>query len=375
MKTNYITSLDDIVQLNHAQRNALANVTEHFDFRATDYYLSLIDWSDPNDPIRRLIIPSVEELDGTGQMDPSNEHAYTIMPGLEHKYHSTALLLVCDICAGICRYCFRKRLFLNPRQETLQDIAGAMDYIRSHPEITNVLLTGGDPLILSAGRLDKILYSLRDIEHVQIIRIGTRMAVFNPFRILNDPELLNVLAKHSTPEKRIYIMNHFSHPRELTAPAIHAIDQMLQSGIVLTNQCPLIRGVNDNPDTLAELWRKLSFIGAVPYYLFQCRPALGNSAYTVPIEEGYAIVEQARSKVSGLAKRARYVMSHATGKIEIIGLTEGEIFFRYHRAADDADSGRILVFKRNPDARWLDDYSNPILDYPAEKPAGLQEAD
>jgi L-lysine 2,3-aminomutase len=124
MKTNYITSLDDIVQLNHAQRNALANVTEHFDFRATDYYLSLIDWSDPNDPIRRLIIPSVEELDGTGQMDPSNEHAYTIMPGLEHKYHSTALLLVCDICAGICRYCFRKRLFLNPRQETLQDIAG-----------------------------------------------------------------------------------------------------------------------------------------------------------------------------------------------------------------------------------------------------------
>ncbi|MBN2511518.1 MAG: hypothetical protein JXB18_01145, partial [Sedimentisphaerales bacterium] len=198
---------------------------------------------------------------------------------------------------------------------------------------------------------------------------------FNPFRILNDPDLLNVLGKHSTPEKRIYIMNHFSHPRELTAPAIHAIDQLLQSGIVLTNQCPLIRGVNDNPDTLAELWRKLSFIGAVPYYLFQCRPAMGNSAYTVPIEEGYTLVEQAKSKVSGLAKRARYVMSHTTGKIEILGLTEGEIFFRYHRAADDADSGRILVFKRNPEARWLDDYSNPILDYPAEKPAGLQEAD
>ena len=131
---------------------------------------------------------------------------------------------------------------------------------------------------------------------------------------------------------------------------------------------PLIRGVNDNPKVLADLLAKLSFVGAVPYYIFQCRPALGNKAYTVPIERGYEIIEQAKTLVSGLAKRARFVMSHSSGKIEIVGLTEERVYFKYLRAADDQDSGRYLVFKRNPEACWFDDYDEVIREYPINLP-------
>ena len=136
----------------------------------------------------------------------------------------------------------------------------------------------------------------------------------------------------------------------------------------MANQTPLIRGVNDDPQVLGDLLGRLSFIGAVPYYIFQCRPATGNRAYTVPVEEGYRIVEQAKALVSGLAKRARFVMSHSTGKIEIVGMTRGRVYFKYHRAADDADSGRFFIVKRNPKACWLDDYDEIIRDYAINLP-------
>lgn len=364
----YITDIQSLNMLTPGEKQQLCGVVKQFPFRATEYYLSLIQWDDPADPIRRLIVPSPDELDDFGRLDPSSEQTYTVLPGLEHKYNSTVVLLTTDVCGGICRYCFRKRLFLNPQRETLLDIDAALEYIRSHTEITNVLVTGGDPLILSTGRLEKIIMGLRQIDHVQIVRIGTRMPVFDPFRILDDSDLLCLIDRFSTPEKKIYIMNHFSHPRELTAPAIHALDLLQRAGAILTNQCPLIAGVNDNPDVLAELWRKLSFFGAVPYYLFQCRPALGNRTYTVPIEQGYKIVERAKSQVSGLAKRLRYVMSHATGKIEIVGLTENEVFMKYHRAADDVDSGRFMVLRRNREACWLDDYDEVIQQYAVSMP-------
>jgi len=163
-------------------------------------------------------------------------------------------------------------------------------------------------------------------------------------------------------------MTHFIHPRELTDLAVKAVGLLQKAGAMIANQMPLIRGVNDNPEVMAELLAKLSFIGAVPYYLFQCRPALGNKAYTVPIEEGYEIVEQAKALVSGLAKRVRFVMSHSTGKIEIVGRTEEYVYFKYHRAAEDADSGRFLAFVSNPGAYWLDDYTEVIRDYPIDLP-------
>jgi len=203
---------------------------------------------------------------------------------------------------------------------------------------------------------------------VRIIRLGTRIPSYNPYRIIDDPSLLKVIEKNSTKRKRIYLMTHFVHPRELTDVAVEAVALMQKAQAKLANQTPLIRGVNDDPKVLAELLAKLSFIGAVPYYIFQCRPALGNKAYTVPIEEGYEIVEQAKSRVSGLAKRARYTMSHSSGKIEIVGKTKDYVYFKYHRAFRDEDSGRFMVFKSNPNAYWFDDYDELVEDYPINVP-------
>ncbi len=349
-----------MAQLGGQEKTELKKVLDKFAFRANDYYLSLIDWNDPNDPIRQIVIPDVKELDDWGALDPSNEKAYTVMPGLEHKYHSTALFMVSDVCDGICRYCFRKRVFIEDRKEHKLDIAAALEYVRQHKEVTNVLLTGGDPLVLTTSKLENIIAPLREIEHVQIIRLGTRVPVFNPYRIIDDPSLGKMIEKYSTEKKKIYMILHFVHPKELTDVAIKGVNILQKSGVILANQTPLIRGLNDNPDVLAELLAKLSFIGLPPYYIFQCRPALGNKAYTVPIEEGYDIVEQAKSKVSGLAKRARYVMSHSSGKVEFVGKTDEYIYMRYHRAYDDANSGRFMAFRSNPEARWLDDYEEIV---------------
>jgi lysine 2,3-aminomutase len=364
----YLTKIEQLEQLSEQEKTELKKVVEKFAFRCTNYYLSLIDWNDPDDPIRRLIIPRLEELEEWGRLDPSDEQTYTIIPGLEHKYNSTVLFLVSNVCDGICRYCFRKRVFINPQQEYIRDLTAAVQYIKEHSEITNVLLTGGDPLVLKPSKLENIIRQLREIEHVQIIRIGTKVPAFNPNRIIEQPDLLQMISKYSTNQKRIYLMTHFIHPRELTELSVKAVGLLLGNGAILANQCPLIRGVNDKPEVLAKLFAKLSFIGVVPYYIFQCRPAVGNKPYTVPIEEGYQIIEQAKTLVSGLAKRVRFVMSHSSGKIEIIGKTEENIYFKYHRAANDTDSGRFLTFKCNPNASWLDDYDEAIRDYPLNLP-------
>jgi lysine 2,3-aminomutase len=364
----YLTKIEQLEHLTPVEKTELKQVTDDFAFRSNDYYLSLIDWNDPDDPIRKLIIPDLQELDEWGRLDPSDEKAYCIMPGLEHKYPSTVLMLVSNACDGICRYCFRKRVFINPQSEYLRDLPAAIQYIKMHKEITNVLLTGGDPLVLNTSKLENIISQLRDIEHVSIIRIGTKIPAFNPSRIVEDPTLTEMIKKYSTNRKKIYIMIHFIHPRELTDLAINAVGTLQKAGAIIANQMPLIRGVNDKPEVLAELLAKLSFIGAVPYYIFQCRPALGNKAYTVPIEQGYEIVEQAKALVSGLAKRVRFVMSHSTGKIEIIGKMKNSVYFKYHRTAEDDDSGRFLVLDSNPNAYWLDDYTEMIQDYSVDLP-------
>ncbi len=364
----YITQIDQLEYLSETEKEELRSVTEQFDFRCNEYYLSLINWDDPDDPIRRIIIPDIRELEEWGRFDPSDEKTYCVLPGLEHKYNSTVLLLVSNICDGICRYCFRKRLFINSQDEYLHDLQAAFEYIKQHPDITNVLLTGGDPLTLSPQKLEVIIQELTSIEHVRIIRIGTKVPAFNPYRIIEEPVLPDIINKYSGEQKKIYVMTHFIHPRELTDVAVKAVNILQKAGAIVANQMPLIKGINSEPEVLAELLAKLSFIGAVPYYIFQCRPALGNKAYTVPIEQGYEIIEQAKSRVSGLAKRIRFVMSHSTGKIEVVGMTEDFIYFKYHRAANDLESGRFLTLLRNPNAYWLDDYAEMIEDYPVDLP-------
>jgi len=367
-KTKYYNDINDLGRLKDSEKKQLKPVADKYAFRANDYYLSLINWEDPNDPIRKIVIPNIDELQEWGRLDPSDEQSYTIIPGLEHKYDSTVLLLVSDVCEGICRYCFRKRVFIGGRSERLSDIVAAVDYINKHTEITNVLMTGGDPLSLATSKLEEIVSQIRQIEHVKIIRIGTKMPAFNPYRIIEDESISRFIEKYSTEAQRIYFMTHFVHPNEITEPAKRAVEILYRSGAIVANQSPLICGLNDTPEVLSDLFAKLSFIGAVPYYVFQCRPASGNKAYTVPIEKGYEVFERARSLVSGLAKRARFVMSHSTGKMEIIGLTDDCVYFKYHRAADNSDSGKILIYKRNPNAYWLDDYEEEIVNYPLYMP-------
>ena len=360
MNPTYITSLDKVAGIGAQERARLAPVLDLFAFRSNDYYLSLIDWEDTKDPIRRLIIPSLDELEPWGRLDPSSEHRYTRAPGLQHKYRETALMLVSDLCGGFCRYCFRKRLFIGDAREVNRDVSGGLAYIRDHPEITNVLLTGGDPLVLDTGRLRDILNRLREIRHVRIIRIGTKMPAYDPYRIINDPALVDAIRECHDGENLVYIMAQFNHPRELTDAACRAIALLQDAGAVVMNQTPLIRGINDDPAVLSRLLGRLSFIGVNPYYVFQCRPTTGTRAFAVPVEESYRIFEQARATCSGLSKQARFVMSHATGKIEVVGKTGGFTYFKYNQAADPEDIGRFMVYKSNPQAYWFDDYTELV---------------
>ncbi|MFQ5716116.1 MAG: KamA family radical SAM protein [Nitrospinales bacterium] len=362
-KAKYLTRLNQVPQLDSRERADLKEVTDKFVFRTNDYYQSLIDWDDPDDPIRRLILPDIQELDEWGRLDASEEEAFTLVKGLEHKYDSTALLLVNEVCAAYCRFCFRKRLFMDDNDEVTKDISAGIEYIRAHKEITNVLLTGGDPMIMSTDKLGNIIRAVRGVDHVKIIRIGTKIPAFNPFRIINDPSLLEMMKRYSSHEKKIYIMAHFNHPRELTKVAVKGLNMLLDAGVVIVNQTPIIKGVNDDSAVLGHLFEELSYIGAPPYYVFQCRPTLGNKGYVVPLEESYEMFERARSLCSGLAKRARFVMSHASGKIEVLGLSRDNVFFKYHRAALNGHSARFMAFKRNPKAFWFDDYDEAVAEH------------
>jgi len=361
----HIHDIDQILHLSAAERTSLKKVTDKFVFRTNEYYLNLIDWDNPDDPIRRLIIPHPRELNDWGDLDACNENSITVRKGVQHKYGSTALLLVTESCGGFCRYCFRKRLFLSDIDEVSYDISEGLEYIKKHPEINNVLLTGGDPMVLNTASIKKILNALREIEHVKIIRIGTKMPAFNPYRFINDPELIEVLSEHSHPDKRIYFMCHFDHPTELTDVCREGIQLLQQTGVICVNQNPILRGISDNPNVIASLWNELSYIGIPQYYVFQGRPTEGNESFEIPIVEAYFKIEEAKKKCSGLAKRAKYVMSHESGKIEIIGVDYNYIYLKYHRAKSIEDEQRLLVCYRDDHASWLDQLK-PVEGYTNE---------
>jgi lysine 2,3-aminomutase len=372
LRPQTITRLEQVTQLSEEEKKQLQPVSETFAFRTNEYYQSLINWDDPDDPIRRIVMPDIQELQEFGEMDASDESSYTVLRGLEHKYADTALLLVNNVCGAYCRFCFRKRLFTDGNTEVTNDITDALKYIRAHPEISNVLLSGGDPMIMSTGKLERIIQQLREIEHVRIIRIGTKMPVFDPYRILNDPSLLEMINKYSLPDRRIFVMAHFNHPRELTEPALEGLRLLQRAGAVTMNQSPILRGVNDKPEVIGELFGRLVRNGVVPYYLFICRPTTGNESYILSIEKALDVFEDARRGLHGLARQARLCMSHKTGKIEVVGKTETKIIFRYHRTPDPLDCGRVMVFESDPTATWFDDYlREPMINLPVEKARAL----
>ena len=353
-RVKYVRRLDQVEQLTAEQRDRLGPVASRYVFRANDYYLGLIDWDNPDDPIRQLIIPREEELVEWGTLDASNEEAVTVAHGVQHKYTDTVLLLCNEVCGAYCRYCFRKRLFMDDNDEVTNDVSEGLRYIADHPEVTNVLLTGGDPLLMSTRRLVDIFEALRAIPHVKIIRLGSKMPAFDPYRVLNDPDLQSAFRTYSTPAQRIYLMAHFDHPQELTDLAIDGIDACIRNGLICVNQCPIIKGINDDPYVLAEMYSTLSYIGCPPYYLFQGRPTAGNEPYEIPLVESWQIFQRALTLGSGLARRARFCMSHETGKIEIMGIDDEHMYMRYHQAKYDRDLGRFFICRRNDDAYWLD---------------------
>lgn len=361
-RAKLILNIDKIPQLSDTEKSELKKVIHNYAFRVNDYYLKLIDWKDPNDPIRKLVIPRSEELNEWGQLDASRESTVTVRKGVQHKYGSTVLLLVNEVCASFCRYCFRKRLFMNDNDEVTYDIKPGLDYIRNHTEINNVLLTGGDPMILKTPKLEKILAALREIEHVRIIRIGSKMPAFNPFRFTNDDELMDMFKKYSLPDRRIYMMCHFDHPRELTEYSRMAIQRLLEAGVICLNQNPIIKGISDDPEVMSKLWDELSFMGVPQYYVFQCRPTAGNKPFTIPIVKAYHKIEEAKKNCSGLSKRLKYAMSHESGKIEIVGVDHSHIYLKYHRAKHKTDEQRFLVCHRDDSAHWLDDLK-PVHGY------------
>jgi len=357
--SNNVTTLDELkeyIELDAAEESKLQKIIDEHPMSIPRYYLSLIDPGDPHDPIRKMAVPSIEELDLEGSYDTSGERKNTKLPGLQHKYANTVLLLSSNVCAMYCRHCFRKRMVGLSNDEIMGRFQEAYEYIVSHPEVNNVLISGGDSLILPTHVLGHFLSELSRLEQLDYIRFGSRMAVTYPDRILRDPELLELFRAYSKKNRRLYLHTQFNHPREITDKTVEAVNRVIRSGVVVNNQTVLLRDVNDTPEILAELQRNLVRIGANPYYVFQCRPVKRvKNHFQVPLAEGYRIVARARGMLDGLSKRFRYVMSHESGKIEILGILGNEMFFKHQQARDPKDASRFFKRKLDESAGWLDD--------------------
>jgi KamA family protein len=330
-------------------------ILDNFPMSVPKYYLSLADMTDPDDPIRKMCVPSLSESDMTGHFDTSGEGENTVITGTQHKYSPTALVLSTHNCAMYCRHCFRKRLVGLNDDEIAENLGKIADYIAAHEEITNVLISGGDAFVNSNENIESFLKAFSGIDHLDFIRFGTRAPVVLPRRIYEDQELLEILRKYNK-LKKLHIVTQFNHPRELTQEAKRAIDSLHSSGCGIKNQTVLLRGVNDKAETLAELMRALTRFGITPYYVFQCRPVSGvGTQFQVPISEGVELVDRAKRSLNGPAKSFRYVLSHVTGKIEILGaLPGGETLFKYHQNKYPEDASRLFTVRLKDGQAWLD---------------------
>lgn len=356
MKNNItdISQLAAVLSLTNEEKEQIGALLKHYPMSIPRYYLSLIDFNNPNDPIRKMSVPAVTEFDSEGDFDTSGEAYNTVAVGTQHKYNESALVLTTNRCAMYCRHCFRKRLVGLSDQEILSHFDEMIGYVRDHEEITNVILSGGDALMLPTATLERYLHELSQIDHLDLIRVASRMPVVYPMRIIEDRQLLSALKRY-TQKKQLYLVTQFNHPNEMTSQARAAVSALLRCGLVLKNQTVLLRGVNDSPETLGTLLRKLTSFGIVPYYVFQCRPVTGVKAnFQVPFFEGIDIVEKAKAMQSGQGKCFKYCLSHPTGKIEIVGkLDETHMIFKYHQFKYGEDAGRVFVRELTPDDAWL----------------------
>ena len=291
----------------------LETVAARYPVRISPHYLSLI--GEPGDPIWRQCVPDLRELNDDQLPDPLDEERLSPVPGLIHRYPDRVVWLVSDECASYCRFCMRKRQLGQSFPGTEQNRSAALDYIATHPEIRDVILSGGDPLMLADGELDDLLGRLRAIPHVEIIRVGSRIPVVLPERI--TPELCNLLKKHHP----LFLNTHFNHPVEVTPEAAEACARLADAGIPLGNQTVLLKGVNDDPAVMTLLMQRLLAIRVRPYYLHQMDLVRGTGHFRTSVACGVRIMAALRGHTSGLAN-PYYVIDLPGGKGKVPVLPE-----------------------------------------------------
>ncbi|MFA7725704.1 MAG: lysine 2,3-aminomutase, partial [Candidatus Izemoplasmatales bacterium] len=296
---NRIMSVRDLkkyLQITKEEETDIENVLTKFRMAITPYYLTLIDPLDPNCPIRKQAIPGISELivGVNDNLDPLDEDKDSPVPGLTHRYPDRVLFLITDMCSMYCRHCTRRRFAgQTDRMASKERIDKGIEYIRKTPQIRDVLLSGGDALLLDDQNLESIIKRLREIEHVEIIRLGTRVPVVMPQRITEN--LVNMLKKYHP----IWVNTHFNHPNEFTQESKKALDLMADAGIPLGNQSVLLKGVNDCVHTMRKLVTGLAQMRVRPYYLYQCDLSMGIGHFRTPISKGIEIIEGLRGHVSG----------------------------------------------------------------------------
>lgn len=296
-----LTSLDAVMtygKLPESQRSVLGQVIKKYPVIIPPYYLCLIDFDDPKDPIRTQSFPLAEEIQRVeiGKPDPLEEEEDMVVPGLVHRYPDRVLMQITNLCPMNCRHCTRKReweegIWVRKRAE----IDRMIDYLKKTPRVRDVLISGGDPLVLGTSKLEEILGKLRSLPHLEIIRIGTRFPAVLPQRI--DEALVSMLSRY----RPLWVNTHFNHPREITREAAQACERLQRGGIPMNNQSVLLRGVNDSLPVLRALCHGLLRIGVRPYYLYQCDPVRGAEHLRTSVMKGIEIIEGLRGHTTGFA--------------------------------------------------------------------------
>lgn len=315
---NRITTVEElakVINIDEKEKKEISDCLHVFRMAITPYYASLMDPDDPNCPIRRQAVPTINEtrILPHEMADPLNEEGSSPVRNIVHRYPDRVLFLVTRMCSMYCRHCTRRRM-VGEEDEAISDaeIDEAVEYIDKTKQIRDVLISGGDPLTLGDERLEKIISKVRAIDHVEVIRIGTRVPVVMPMRITED--LLSMLKKYHP----IWINTHFNHPKELTPEAIKACNAIVDAGIPLGNQSVLLRGINDNVETMRELLTKLVKARVRPYYIYQCDLSQGLGHFRTRVETGINIMQNLTGYISGFAV-PKYVIDapNGGGKIPI----------------------------------------------------------
>jgi lysine 2,3-aminomutase len=293
-----VEELSKYIRLTREEEKGIIKCLKNLRMAITPYYLSLIELDNLNDPVRKQAVPTTHELHQSpaDQLDPLHEDANSPVKGLTHRYPDRVLVLVTDQCSMYCRHCTRRR-FAGQTDSALpvNQIDGCIEYVREHPEVRDVLISGGDPFMLDDDRLEYIVARFREIEHVEIIRIGTRTPAVCPQRI--TPELCAMLKKYHP----IWVNTHFNHPVEVTAEARKACEMLADAGIPLGNQAVLLAGVNDCVFIMKKLMHELVKMRVRPYYIYQCDLSSGLEHFRTPVSKGIEIMEGLRGHTSGFA--------------------------------------------------------------------------